>query len=257
MHRRSTLRILASLVLVAAVPGPVTAAPPVIDSVTVAGCANVEEAAIRKAISLRPGEPLDPARMEADRKAILALGFFRSVAASQQTENGHARVQFRVVEWPKVTFIRVLGNTVVDQRSIRAAISTKLGQVLNGPQLQADISAIERLYRDQGYVARVSESILEEATRTGILRFEILELKIAEIEMQGGDEELRRRARQVLLQEPPALYRPLDVSMDQRRLLQVRGVKSALAQVEIISPGNVRIRWVLNPPPEMREKAPQ
>ena len=258
MLRRSFLASLAVGLASCTGSQAVPAAEPVVDSIGITGCANVEEAKIRSAIqSLHAGEPFDAAKLEADRKAILALGYFRSVAAQQQTQNGKVRIQFRVVEWPKVTFIRVFGNTVVDQRAIRAAISTQVGQVFSAPQLQSDIQAIERLYRDEGYVARVAESILDEATRSGILRFEILELRIAEVTMEGGDAEMRRRADAVLQERAPALYRPGAVSKDQRRLEDVRGVKHALARVEVTSPGQVRIRWFLNPPPEMREQMPR
>lgn len=258
MLRRSFLASLAVGFASCTSSEAVPAAETVVDTIGVTGCANVEEAKIRAAItSLHPGEPFDAAKLEADRKAILALGFFRSVTAQQQTQNGKVRVQFRVVEWPKVTFIRIFGNTVVDQLAIRTAITTQVGQVFSAPQLQSDIQAIERLYRDAGYVARVAESILDEATRSGILRFEILELRIAEVVMEGGDAELRRRAEVVLQERSPNLYRPAAVSMDQRRLEEVRGVKHALARVEVTSPGQVRIRWFLNPPPEMREQMPR
>ncbi|HEU4754126.1 MAG TPA: POTRA domain-containing protein, partial [Armatimonadota bacterium] len=201
---------------------------PTVAAVEFSGRVNVDEEILRRAVHLKVGEPFAPAQMDADRKAILGLGYFRSVGASQITENGRTSITFRLVEWPKVVHIRVTGNTVVDQKSIRDVISTQLGQVLCASQLQNDVRAIESLYRDRGYVARISEKLVEEATRSGILRFDVLELAIEDVVLEGGSSELRERARRELQELPPRLYRPADVAEDQQRLLRVKNVRGAV-----------------------------
>lgn len=233
------------------------AQPPVVASVEFAGRVNVQESTCSEAVSLKPGAPFTPARLEADRRALLGLGYFRSVAASQYTANGKTQVTFRVVEWPVVRHIRVLGNTLVDVRRIREVISTQLGQVLRATQLQDDIRAIERLYRERGYVARIAERIVDEATRSGILRFEILEVRIQEVVVEGADARLRDRARAALQELPPRFYRPEDVTLDQRRLHALRGIDYAVPRVTFVAPGRVRIVWALNPPPEPAPEPPR
>jgi outer membrane protein assembly factor BamA len=223
---------------------------PVVASIQLPGRTNVPEETILGAVKMPVGQPFTPAAMETDRKAILGLGFFRSVTASQQTAAGKTDVTYRLVEWPTVKHIRVVGNTVVEKRDLHALITTKLGQVLCTNQLLQDVAAIERLYRDKGYVARVGQGILDEATRSGILRFDILEVQIAEVTFEGGTPRMRSRAEKAVQEGPPALYRPEAVAQDRRRLLEVRDVKTAVPKVETISPGKVRIRWLLNPPPE-------
>lgn len=224
-------------------------AAPVVAGIDFAGRLNVPEEVLRGVLKLKPGESFAPSRMEADRKALLALGFFRSVTATQRTEDGQTQVSFRLVEWPRVLHIRVRGNTLVDQQAIREVISTQVGQVLRAPQLQDDVRAIERLYRERGYVARLAQSLLEDATRTGILHFDILELRIEDVQIEGGTRELQERARHAIEEWPPHFYRPEAVALDQRRLLKVRGIESAVARVETVAPGRVRIRWLLNAPP--------
>jgi hypothetical protein len=222
---------------------------PLVGSLQFPGRMNVREELLRGAVELREGRPITPAALESSRKALLDLGFFRSVTASHQTVDGKAEVSFRVVEWPPVRHIRVLGNNVVDQRAIRAAISTQVGQVLSSKQLVDDIRAIEKVYRDRGYVAHVDQRILDEATLSGILRFELLEVRIADVTVVGAKRRLREKARRALVEVPPALYRPDAVVLDQYRLLRLKGVRHANATVEAITPGTVRIRWILNPPP--------
>jgi outer membrane protein assembly factor BamA len=219
----------------------------VVDSVVCQGLLRVKEDSVRQVLSLKPGAEFTTQQMESDRKAVLGLGYFRTVTSTQRTVNGKTTVTLRLVEWPQVAHIRVLGNTVIDRKAILENLSLQVGQVFNASQLVDDIHAVEQLYRERGYVAHVSERILDEATRTGILRFEILEVKIGEIVFEGGDEALRVKARRAIREVPPKLYRPEAVTFDQLRLLKLKGITLAQARVETLDPARVRIRWMLIP----------
>jgi outer membrane protein assembly factor BamA len=251
LHLGVGLRVALLAALVAAAPGARAQQPePRVASVEFQGRVNVLESTCAEVVGLKPGSAFTAVQLEADRRALLGLGYFRSVSASQLTQAGRTQVTFRVVEWPVVRHIRVLGNTLVDLRRIREVISTQLGQVLRATQLQDDIRAIERLYRERGFVARIAERIVDEATRSGILRFEVLEVRIQDVTVEGGDERLRRRAREALQELPPRFYRPEDVTLDQRRLLRIPGIDYAVPRVSFVAAGQVRVVWVLNPPPD-------
>lgn len=214
---------------------------------------HVRPEAVLDVVRLKTGAEFGEEQMEVDRKAVLRLGYFRTVTSSQRTVNGKTTVVFRMVEWPQVSHVRVLGNSVVARRTILDSISTQVGQVFNAAQLVDDIHAIEQLYRERGYVAHVSERILDEATRTGILRFEVLEVRVGEVAFEGGDEALRQRCRKAVREIPPALYRPEAVTVDQARLLRIKGVRFALPKVETLDAEKVRIRWQINPPESQLE----
>lgn len=220
-----------------------------VSEVRFAGTLHVPETSLRAALALKPGANFTPKQLEQDRKALLALGWFRSVTASPETDGSKTTVTFRLVEWPKVTHIRVLGNTVLDRAAIMSAISTRVGQILRPSILREDIAAIERLYRERGFVGQVSENLLGEAAESGILRFEVLEVAIADVKLEGASAALRGQARAELRETPPQLYRPEALVDDQRRLLKLRGVKDATARVETVEPGRIRVIWRLNLPP--------
>jgi hemolysin activation/secretion protein len=196
--------------------------------------------------------------LDADRKSLLTLGYFRRVAAFEQSIGSQVLVTFRLAEWPQVAHIRITGNTAVDLSSLHATVGTRLGQVLSTRQLAADIAAIEKVYRARGFVARVSERIVDEATSSGILRFEIIELRIGAVEVEAPLPGLAERCRRVLQETPPRLYQPAAVAEDQARLLNLPHVRSAEPVVESLSegnrpgtaamsePGKVKIRWRVN-----------
>jgi hemolysin activation/secretion protein len=250
LSRRTACLVGLTLALFGSTPVGAADTPPLVDAIEFAGRTNVEETLLRRALTLAEGNPFAAAKMEADRKALLALGFFRSVSAAQRTENGRTQITYRLAELPQVLHIRVSGNSVVERRAIQGVISTRLGQVLCLPQLQEDVRAIEQLYRQRGYVARLDDKPLDEATRTGIIGFAVMEVRIEAVELEGGTEKLRERARQELQEVAPDLYQPEAVSEDQRRLLRLKGVRGAVARVAPSGPGRVRIHWTLNPEKE-------
>ena len=230
-------------------------APAIVEHIDVEGNRSVPTATILASLSSKVGQPVDPERLRNDRQAVQKLGYFRSVAApAVAAEGDRARVTFRVVELPLISHIRVLGQTVVPVGDINAGIQSKVGEVLNLPRLQADISAIEKLYRERGYVARVSDEILDEAARSGIVRFQVLEITIADVVFDGVDDRLAARLRARLTQVPAMLYRPAATAADGHALEAVRGVRRAVPEVKAIQPGQVRIIWHINPPPAADRK---
>lgn len=237
---------LGSAWLGAATAGAADAAGSKVTGIVFDGRMNVPESTLAGVMRLRVGGDFTPALLDADRKAILGLGFFRSVAASQQTTDGKTTVTFRLAELPRVVHIHFTGNSVVELKALQEIVTTHLGQVLCAPQLQDDVRAIEQLYRQRGYVGRVSEKLVDEATRSGVLHFQILEVRIGEVIVEGGTDHQQARARAVLAELPPDLYRPEAVTDDQQRLRHLRGIREATPKVETIEPGKVRIRWVLN-----------
>lgn len=257
-----TLIWLTALALVLPAPAALRAAGAmVVEAVRLEGIYHVPDPELRRHLKLRPGAPCTPALVEADRKALAELGLFRSVTAHQVSRGTRVTVTFRLVEWPRVAHVRVLGNTVVEREAIQRALNTRVGEVLRPATLQADIAAIEALYRERGYVGRISESLLGEGAESGILRFEVIEVALGEVTVElpattprREAERLRRAALAALAERPPALYRPEALTADRERLRALKGVRAVAVIVENINPARVRVRWRLNfpetePPP--------
>ena len=225
-------------------------AEPRVREIVIAGNRRVPEATIRQAITTRVGEPLSRQRLDQDRAAIERLGYFRTVAPPRtQVESGEATVVFQVTELPEVLYVRITGNVLIERSTIQRAIQTRVGEVLCLPKLLDDLEAVRRLYRDRGYVAIVSESTLDEAVRSGIVRVEIVELTIGEVRFHGVAPEQEARLRRVVHETVGRPYQPAAVAADAHRLRRVRGVRQARPHVELIAAGTgkVRVNWYINP----------
>ena len=247
MNRRNFLHRTWGLLAVPLLPAPAMAVQQMrVASINLVGLRNVAEATVKAALTLREGQAYSEEAVERCRKSLSALGYFRRVTVLNAPTPTGVLVTFQLLEWPRVLHIRVTGNTVVSMPDVFAEIKSRRGEVLQTQQLQRDVSAIEQLYRERGYVGRVSSSLVDDAAATGILRFQILEVRIAAIEVECPDAGLRTRCRAVLKEISPNLYRPEAVAGDQGRLLEIRGVRSASPRVEPIEPGKVRVRWFIN-----------
>jgi len=84
---------------------------PAIRSIEFAGNGITRPQTMLREITVRVGDPADPARIERSRQAIQDLGLFRSVAAELQPLPGGVRLLFTVKEkWPLLPVPRVEGN---------------------------------------------------------------------------------------------------------------------------------------------------
>src|SRR5262249_5497959 len=110
--------------MAAALPPPgVRAQATRVVAVDVTGNTRINQETILAVVSTKAGDDYSAERIERDRRAIEALGWFKVVAppAIQQVAGG-VRIVFVVTEWPVVNGLQVRGNTVIGRESIHAVI---------------------------------------------------------------------------------------------------------------------------------------
>ena len=113
----------------------------------------------------------------------------------------------------------VEGSTAFDPARLEAAVSEWLGRRATFADLQAIADAIERLYRDEGYLA-TRAVIPPQEIADGALRVRIVEGVIDAIALRGDLGGAERRVRELL--EPLVGVRPLRWEAVERRLLLAR-----------------------------------
>lgn len=163
-----------------------------IKSVDVKGLANIGRTVIDATMRTRVGQPYLKTLIDDDKKAIMDLGYFQAVdVRAQETEAQSWAVTVEVVEFPKIKEVRIVGNTVIPTKAIldvlKSAPSVPIAPdnvfCLRSQKPSSD--AIEKLYSEKGFFARVSEfGPLTDAPE--VVSLTILELTVNSIKVQGA-----------------------------------------------------------------------
>ncbi|MCL6650469.1 MAG: BamA/TamA family outer membrane protein, partial [Chloroflexi bacterium] len=226
-------------------PGP--APPDTVAEVVIEGNQNISREAILLVLQTKPGAALSAATLERDRDAIRGMGFFRAVAPTrvEDTPDGK-RVVFTVVEWPRVSEIRIIGNQVIPTDQIRAVLGTREGDVLNTRVLEQDLEKIKQLYQEKGYVGQVTEEVALGFEETGILTIPISELVIEAIRVVGNRKTKTQVITRELRMKPGQVYNANDLRRDFARLERLQLFDSIEPQATVGSePGKVIVTWTV------------
>jgi len=156
-----------------------------ISSVRVVGNRVVTEASILLQATTQRGGAYSSRQIELDRAKIDALGFFASVQ-SQVTPNlddtTKVDVAFIVVENRVVSGFKFEGNTSLSEADLMKVITSKKDNVLNRNTVNADIEAMQNLYREKGFAGLITES---RQTEDGTVIFVIQEGKVSKVVFSG------------------------------------------------------------------------
>lgn len=183
-------------------------AGPLISQIRIAGNQRVEQDAIRVHVSSQIGQPLDPAMVDSDVKAIYSMGFFSRVNAAVEQRAGKAVLIYTVKERPLVTGVRVEGMKNIKSTSPGAVSALKLhsGAILNPQQAQATIQALKQLYESKGYLdAAVTFSTEPQPANTAVAVFHVNEGPLVEISSVNfvGNKEFSARKLRGLMETRP------------------------------------------------------
>ncbi len=191
LHRCAGLVLALACVFSMVAPASSAAATaPKIVSVDVSGNVHVPTATIMGVVAARPGQPYDPAVVQADLQRIFALGYFADQTAPLIRQRpGGVAITYRVIENPVITKISFNGNAHVPPDTLLALMDTSVGQVLNTNTLRQDFLKINSYYDRIGYGGQLPSHVknLSIDPKTGGLSIDLQEgLTISGVEI-GGD----------------------------------------------------------------------
>ncbi|HAF69856.1 MAG: Surface antigen [Acetothermia bacterium 64_32] len=143
--------------------------PFVVEGIEIVGNTNVPTQEILKAVGFKTGDTADASQVKAAAQAIEALGYFAKVTPELSVEEGKVVVRFKVVEYPKIERITLLGveggteggtlwavlrewlsTPRVSESRIRSILKEhdiSPGQVLNRIRLQEALKEVLEEYR--------------------------------------------------------------------------------------------------------------
>lgn len=163
-----------------------------IAKVTVRGTKVLDPDVVLMRMRSRKGDPLDGKQINDDVKRIFGLGYFSDVQASVDQNRDGMELIFTVQEKPRVEKIVVEGSDAVDEDDILAAMSTKVGAVMNEKLLAQDLEKVLELYRKKGYyLAKLEHKVEEHVNHSASLILKVDEgkkLYIEEIKLLGVEQ---------------------------------------------------------------------
>jgi outer membrane protein insertion porin family len=143
-----------------------------ISAIAVAGNQRIEAATIRTYLTIREGDPFDPARIDRSLKNLFATGLFADVNISRQGD----LLVIRVVENPIINRISFEGNKKIEDDKLTPEIQLRPRVVYTRTKVQQDVEKILELYRRKGrFAARVDPKVIELPQNRVDLVYEISE----------------------------------------------------------------------------------
>lgn len=162
-----------------------------ISDIQVEGTHTLDPEMVISRMQLTRGDIPTTENIDADIRRIWATGFFDDVKAEMVKKDGADVLVVTVVERPRIDDVVVEGSKAVSLSTVRDAISSRRGSILNDKVLADDIQRVTELYRKKGYYnAEVTYTVNERANGTAALVFNVEEgkkLYVREIDFVGID----------------------------------------------------------------------
>ncbi|MDX2233779.1 MAG: outer membrane protein assembly factor BamA [Hyphomonadaceae bacterium] len=175
--------------------------------ILVEGNQRVESSTVTSYMLLRPGDVVDPERVDLSLKTLFATGLFADVQIGQRD----ADLVVRVVENPIVNRVVFEGLNALDEEDLNKEVQAKPRSVFTPARAQADVQRIIELYRRAGrFAATVTPQVRELEQNRVDLIFEVDEgpvTGVRSINIIGNKEFSDRELREAVLTEESKWWR--------------------------------------------------
>jgi outer membrane protein insertion porin family len=149
-----------------------------VQRIVVEGNRRVEPETVLAYMQIRPGDPFDPARIDASLKALFQTGLFSDV---QILRRGNTLV-VRVQENPLINRVNFEGNSEISDKDLAKEVQLRERMMLTRAKVQADVERIKMVYRRAGhYGVRVEPKIIRLSQNRVNLVYEIDEGKVTKV----------------------------------------------------------------------------
>ncbi len=112
----------------------------------------VSEEMVLNSVRAAPGQPFNPEALKEDVKRLVRTGFFADVQyKASNIDDEHVLITFELTPNPKVTQLRVDGNSRIKTKKLTDLLKLKEGMPLDEQKVTDDTTAIRKLYQDKGY----------------------------------------------------------------------------------------------------------
>ncbi|MFW6237803.1 MAG: BamA/OMP85 family outer membrane protein [Bacillota bacterium] len=123
----------------------------IVGSIEIRGNNHISEEEIREQIELEPGDQLDREHLREDMQRIYELGYFQDVRVDPEVDSDGIRMVFRVIENPVLKEIKIEGNEVFSDETIREWLDLETGKILNSTRMNDNLENIMENFEKEGY----------------------------------------------------------------------------------------------------------
>lgn len=203
-----------------------------ITQVEIVGNNNVPDAVILGAIDAHPGTIYNKKRLKSDLEKIYELGYFTEKlrAVPVATRDG-IHIRYQVEENPVVKAFRLEGNTVIPTDELMPLFGEQTGMPQNIKTINEGIKALEKTYKDKGYVLARVEGVDEDDDGTVVLK--ITEGKLHKIAFSGNKKTKDYVLRRALAQKEGQIYNEKTVAEDLKRLYSTQTVSDVRRVIKV------------------------
>ncbi len=140
----------------------------VVRSIRVRGNDRIDTATILYYIRTREDQPLKKATVRRDIEQIFSLGQFSDIRVETHPAGDGVEVVYVVEEIPSIGDVSFVGNTQVENKDLRKAISLKRGATFKEHLVQDTNEKVKGVYEEKGYFFAESR-VTTTASREGIV----------------------------------------------------------------------------------------
>jgi outer membrane protein insertion porin family len=192
--------------------GAAASSTPTLDTVQVEGNQRIEAETVRAYMTIKPGDRLDPERVDESLKSLFATGLFADVTIRRE---GNSLI-VKVVENPIINRIAFEGNHRIEDDELQAEVQLRPRQVYTRSKVQDDVKRILDVYRRSGrFAVSVEPKIIEKDQNRVDLAFEINEgpsTYIRRISFVGNERFSDKRLREAIISREERWYRFLSAT---------------------------------------------
>lgn len=124
----------------------------------ITGNTVISEAEIAAVLKTKPGMELTEQGLNEDLSAIYDLGWFYDLRPEFKEVPEGVQVIYHVMENPAFTKVKIIGNTVVDDKKAAGFFDLEENKIINLKDVNTRVQRLEEEYRQNGYIlARVTD----------------------------------------------------------------------------------------------------
>ncbi len=156
------------------------------------GPASVSEEFVRSNIKLKPGSFYLPGQTQDDVHSLYNTGQFYNIRITiDQADDGGVVLTYTVQVRPRITQIRIEGNSKLSTSKLQKKVTVKVGEPLDTQKIFTDVQEMKKLYEKNGLADTKVKYVLDidELSGHGVVIFHVDEspkVKIVEVDFIGA-----------------------------------------------------------------------